>query len=473
MSQNKVPTPILEEISRARTLFDGNEPDMAYEIIDRILTDDPDCVPALWMGSVIAQKARKMPVAWYWAKRITELEPERFQGWLQYGYVAMEMWQVDIADRAIRKALKYATSASEKAAALSNLSGLYIRLGQFSMAEPFCRQALLSEPQKQAARSNLGFCQLARKNWEEGWENYAYSLGSEFRKLVQYKGEPLWDGTKGLTVAIYGEQGLGDELSFASMIPDALDDCEKVIIDCDARLKGLFQRSFPKARVYGTRWQKKLTWEEEDQHIHASIPMGGLGGIYRRTDESFPGTAYLVADPDRALMWRTLFDSKDKPAIGIAWSGGLHHTGARFREWKLNDLLPIFESVEAHWVCLQYKDSEKEISEFLKEHPQIDLVQYPYGTLTKDYDDTAALVSALDRVITIQTAVAHLAGALGKPVDVFVPRNSQWRYLESGERMPWYKTLRIIRQSVRGHWSNSIHDYSTELEHQYRDQAAA
>ena len=197
-----------------------------------------------------------------------------------------------------------------------------------------------------------------------------------------------------------------------------------------------------------------------------------LGKLFRQTDESFHGKPYLKADPDRVLMWRALFATKQKPVIGIAWSGGMPQTGSKFRRMTLDDLLPVFRSVDAHWVCLQYKDASAEIADFGKRHG-VDLVQYPHATLTNDYDDTAALVEACDRVLCMQTAVAHLAGALGKQCHVFLPKNSQWRYGEEGTDTLWYSSLKVIRQTKRGEWKDAISRAAVILGLQYESRKAA
>jgi ADP-heptose:LPS heptosyltransferase len=145
-------------------------------------------------------------------------------------------------------------------------------------------------------------------------------------------------------------------------------------------------------------------------------------------------------------MWRALFDRQRKPVIGIAWTGGVPWTGDRYRKWTLDDLLPVFRSVDAVWVSLQYKDAGKEIAAFRARHPDIDLRQYAYATLTQDYDDTAALVAECDLVFSMQTGVIHLAGALGKDCWCFVNSHPGWRYGASGDSMPWYRSVRLYRQ---------------------------
>jgi hypothetical protein len=142
--------------------------------------------------------------------------------------------------------------------------------------------------------------------------------------------------------------------------------------------------------------------------------------------------------------------------MGIAWSGGLRHTGSQFRRLSLDELYPILRSVDARWVSLQYTDASTEIDAFRKKHPEIDIVQYPWATLTDDYDDTAALVSQLDRVISVDTAVVHLAGALGKECIVMLHKYSQWRYGDTLTTMPWYKSLSVVRQGVPMQWDGVV-----------------
>jgi hypothetical protein len=252
------------------------------------------------------------------------------------------------------------------------------------------------------------------KDWANGWASYHKSLGQGWRERITYNEEPEWDGTKGKKVVVYGEQGIGDQICFASMIPDASKDIE-MIIDTHPKLSGLFARSFPQCKVYGTHKLSQKPWNKEDREFDASFPIGQLGEYYRLTDESFPRAAFLKSDDERRLMWKSLFSTKKKPVIGIAWTGGIQRTGRRFRVSQLEDWLPLFRSVNAHWVSLEYRPS-KEIDEFKAKYPEIDLKEYPWATLTEDYDDTAALVAAMDLVVSVPTSVAHLAGALGVPM---------------------------------------------------------
>lgn len=441
-------------------------PDEGYKIITKLLQDDPNhCQGLITLAYILISSGRTIE-GYHVAKRATELGPGLSTGWLNFGMACQDLWRHDEARRAYERGLTCADE-DDKVLLLNNLCALSVDRGRFAEGKRYAEAALEVRPDHQKSLANLGFCQLGTREWNPGWKNYRHCLDTDWRHKIVYGDEPEWDGSPGKTVVAYGEQGLGDEISFASMIPDAQKDCKRLIIDCDERLAGLFKRSFPGVSVYGTRRAKELRWAKEDQQIDASTPMGQLGEFYRLTDESFPGTPYLTPDPERVLMWKSLFESKGKPVIGIAWRGGIPKTGAKFRQWTLEELLPIFHSVDAHWVCLQYKPAQAEIARFRKDHPEVDLKEYPQATLTPDYDDTAGIVAALDMVVCMQTAVGHLAGALGVPAWVFVPQNSQWRYGSSGDSIPWYNSLKVIRQARYGQWDDDIKRVARDLKRRY------
>lgn len=448
----------------AAALAENGKLEHAWKIVGTILNDDPNDLRALVTGSYIMLRMGALPQAYHFARRATEIAPKDDSTWTNLGHAASQMWLIDEAERCYRRGLEVCSSAENRNVLWLNLCGLYIDTGAFEKAEKYARKLLDIEPSRETALANLGFCQLAKREWAEGWKNYHHTIGSSWRKKVRYKDEPEWDGTPGKNVVLYADQGLGDEISFASMIPDAAAICRKLIIDCDGRLEGLFRRSFPQAKVYGTRVRDEK-WAKEDRDIEASLPLGQVGEFLRTTDDSFPGIPYLRPCPDRLYQWQCSFKSaRDNgfPVIGIAWTGGVPKTNARNRRVSLEDLLPVL-SLPAHFVSLQYKDAAAEIERFTAKHPRVDLVQYSWATLTNDYDDTAALIAACDYVLCIQTAVAHTAGALGVPVSVLLPTATSWRYGTAHESIPWYRSLSIIRQQTAGEWSNEIERAAREL----------
>lgn len=434
-------------VKRVTALMDAGKVDEAYDILSEVLMHDPNDAQALCIASEIMKRAKKLPIAYSLAKRASELRADRAEAWSALGHAAQQLWRMDEAMSCYRKAQQRAKTKDQRTLYLNNIASVHLDSGQFAKAEGPCREALALCPNDNNVRHNLGLALLAQRRWKEGWPYYSASIGTSRRNDVRYrpKGqeEPVWDGAPGKTVVVYGEQGLGDEICAASMLPDVIRDSRRVIVDCDHRLEHLFRRSFPQAAVYGTRWAKPgmaPKWKEKSTDIEASVSAFEVAKHYRNADEDFPGTRYLTPCPDRTTMWKALFDGRRKPTIGIAWTGGIWQNASHFRKLPLADWKPIFDSVDAHWVSLQYKDAAKEIA-------GTPVVQYPYATLTQDYDDTAALVAACDLVICMQTSVVHLAGALGVPAWSLIPKTSQWRYGESGETLPWYKSVRMYRQT--------------------------
>jgi tetratricopeptide (TPR) repeat protein len=435
-------------VGRASALIDAGEIDKAWEIVESILMQNPNDAQALCVASDIMKKGKKLPIAYSLAKRAQELRPERCETWNALGHAAQLLWRLDEAETSYKKALARAARDDQKALYNNNLGSTYLDAGRFADAEAPLRKALEFKDDTNA-RHNLGLSLLAQRKWTEGWQAYSASIGTHRRLNTKYKNppEPTWNGEKGQRVVVFGEQGLGDEICAASLLPDLIRDSKKVIVDCDHRVANLFERSFPQATVYGTRWAKPdgPKWAQEDRDFDASISAFEVAKFYRSSDEDFPGTKYLTPCPIRTGMWWSMFRKTRRPVIGICWSGGTWTNGSAHRNLPLSEWKPIFDAVDAQWVSLQYKDASKDIE-------GTPVVQYPFATLTKDYDDTAALVASCDLVLGIQTSVHHLAGALGVPSWNLIPKISQWRYGESYESIPFYKSMRLIRQNANGQW---------------------
>jgi hypothetical protein len=424
---------------------------------------DPTDADALNVIAYIMLNTDKPAIAYPILKYILTIEPENSLGWLNMGMAASDLWRYTEAVRAYKKGIKYSTDDKQESMLCVNMASVMVDNGEFEAAQPYCERALGLNPESIKGAANLGFCQLAQRDWS-GWKNYRHCIDSEWRPLVQYNEEPLWTGVERGKICIYSEQGLGDEISFGQMLPDMKAWCDandsKLVVDVNPRLYELFKRTFPDIEVHGTRGIKQITWDPRD--IQYSLPMAQLGEYFRCKDEHFTGVPYLVPDADRMYQWQSLFETKKKPVIGIAWRGGIWKTAAKYRQLDLDQLLPVLKSVDAHWVSLQYKPSG-EVAAFKEKHPEIDLVEYTHCTLSNDYDDTVAMIAALDMVVCMQTTVVHVAGGLGIPCWTFVPQSSQWRYGQVGEDFPWAQSVRIIRQLTRGQWADVMEHTGEEL----------
>jgi hypothetical protein len=427
----------------AADFVDAGEPDKGYRIAEPLLNESPDDCRVLNIISNALIKKGNASVAYHLTRKQIELEPKNPWWWLTHGMASEELFKFKEAAKAYATGINLTEDYRCKVLMLNNICAMLVQRGNFDEAEFYAKKALELEPAMDKARGNLGFCQLARGQWKEGWKNYHHALGQVWRPSKQYGNEPEWDGTPGLNVAIYGEQGIGDEICFASMLHDASKACEQLIVDCNPKLQRLFERSFPGAVV-----QSGFAGEVE---IDASLAIGQLGEHFRNSDESFKPEPFLFADPDRVAMWRHLWSTKEKPVIGIAWSGGIPRTGSKFRVATLDDWVPMFKQIDAHWVSLQYKPASAEIAEFEERHPWVDIEEYPYATLTDDYDDTAALVASLDCVVAVPTAVIHLAGALGTPNVMLKAQVGCWK---TAAGIPFHPVTQFV--DWQGSWAESI-----------------
>lgn len=356
----------------------------------------------------------------------------------------IELGRHDEAEAWLRKALKRDPGNAE---AMSNMAVLMMRESRPQEARQWAERALstpgLSEDGKRAALENRGYACLALQDWAPGWEGYEAMIGRKWRPNL-YPDIPYWQGETGKRILVSGEQGLGDEISFASILPDAMKDNE-IVLDCDARLEGLFARSFPELEVHGDRFDKNAGWRSG---FDAHCLIGSLAKRYRPSAESFPGRPFIVADPERRQQWRVLLDGLPGKKVGIAWTGGLPSTFRSRRSLNLETLAPILKTPGVSWISLQYLDPTEEIAAFQAKHG-VPIKHWRRAAEAHNYDETAALVAELDLVICVTTSVVHLAGGLGVPCWTMVPNKPRWFYGMIGDKTPWYESVRLFRQADR------------------------
>ena len=424
----------------AQIVYD--EPDAAYGLCQEELTERPDSHAALTLAGVIACRADKLPVALAFFERAVKVNPQRAEAWNNLGTAWHELKYPLKARECFRRAMEL----REDALYVVNVGVTYSDEGDHKEALKWIRKAEKIDPGHPSIPAAACFAELAQGDWKNGWAHWTQLLGvSKFRKKLSFGGSD-WDGERVSRLIVYGEQGLGDEIMFASCLEDAAARCDHLIVECDPRLEGLYKRSFPNYEVHGTRRGER----EWDTSCDAQVACGDLPYFFRPSPQSCPKTPYLTADPERRLMWRALFDSWGKPVIGISWSGGKFTSQGVKRAVGLESFRPYIESRDAIFVSLQYKDPSEEIAE-----TGLPVRHFAQATLTDDYDDTAALVAELDQIVGIHTTVHHLAGALGKPSTVLVPHSPLWNY-HSGDSMPWYAAQTYHRQRKDERWVDCI-----------------
>lgn len=432
-------TEFSELLKKAKELTE-TEPDEAMRICNHILNEDMDGMHgqmALFMLGYIMLQAERFGLAYHIYERCAQMRPDISEIWSNMG-MCLEDFSPDRAKKAFRIA---GEKNPNNANAYANEGLIDLQSNNPEKCIELCDKALKINPELRSAKHNKGLALLMLRKWREGWNLYFETLGVKHRERRDY-GIPEWNGEPG-TVLVYGEQGVGDEIMFASCLDDLMQ-TNNVILDCDKRLESLFNRSFD-IPVYGTRFCTETPILDNHKPDY-QCAIGQLPKFYRNSEESFPGTPYLVPDPDQVIMWRALFDSYKGRKIGIAWRGGIRHTGEKKRSMELFDLEPLLNDQDT-FISLEYKDVPKD---------QLDkygIKAFPKVTKKGgDIDELAAMISQLDMVITACTTVVYIAGALGIPCFVLVPSEPSYRYHKRG-CFPWYKSVQLIR--FDGSWAKT------------------
>ena len=420
------------------TLIEQGELDKALSLIQTLLEENPNDGVALNFMGVLHLERHNFHSAYQYFRRAAQETPSAAPVWTNLGLTAHELGR---NDEAIKFYLHSSSLDNGYIKAYVNAAAVFIEESRWEDAEKCCNMAFEIEKDNSLAKKNMAHIYLAKHDWENGWKCWDLTLGSKYRKEWLYSDEQRWDGTKNKCVVIYGEQGLGDEINYASVIPDAIKDCKKVIIDCDPRLEKLYRRSFPKADVYGTRRDEHPAWLE-GARIDARCAVSSLPMFYRNSEDSFPGTPYLKADPETVNMFKGMWGGKQ--AIGICTHGGSKMTGESWRKLEANDFIPLFKKYpDAVFVSLDYKGELN--------HPKIK--EFPWATQIQDYDLTASLIASLDCVVGINTTAIHCANGLGVPAHILVSFKHQWRY--EGKYV-WCNTVKIYRQDDKQSWRDVV-----------------
>ena len=322
------------------------------------------------------------------------------------------------------------------------------------------RKALELQPDYAQAGFSEALVQLLQGNFADGWRNFERRWRSvDHKTSMRAYPQPFWTGETlaSGSLLLWGEQGVGDEIMFAGLIPDVIRTGIRCILDCDARLRPLFARSFPGAEVVSGFDPER----HPDLHIAAHLPTGSLPRQFRSTCLAFSAATspYLIADPVERQRFRARYDD-GRRLVGLAWRTSNQSTG-RGRSIDLSLFGPWFAQPNIRWVSLQYGDHDTLEYQAAAAGAPI-LVDRDVDQFT-NIDIFAAQIAALDLVITIDNSTAHLAGALGVPVWVLLPFTPDWRWLLNREDSPWYPTMRLIRQPKQGDWQSVVQEIQSDL----------
>jgi tetratricopeptide (TPR) repeat protein len=436
--------------NRGNALLDLKRPKDALESYDKAIALKPDYaeVYANRGNALLAVKRPDEALDSY--DRAIALKPDLAEVYIRRGNALRKLKRPDEAlvnyDKAIALKSDYAEAYTNRGNALRDLKRPEEALASHD-------KAIALKPNYAGAYWNRSNCLLLMGRFEQGFRQYEWR--TKLKKPLGFRSypQPLWLGEEnivGKTLFIYWEQGLGDTILFCRYAKLAEARGAKVVLSVQKPLRGLLKQVSPTIQVIGPTEAPAVF----DYHS----PLLSLPLALRTTLEKIPAEHhYLKAENELRLAWSARLPPKTKPRIGVVWSGDVEFENDHYRSMELQQFLPIC-SMDADWTCLQKEVREKDLA-VLRQASRI----AHFGDDLGDFSNTAALLDLMDLVITVDTNIAHLAGAMGKHVWVLLSSKSHWIWLLNRDDSPWYPSARLFRQQQIGNWAGVIDQVRDKL----------
>ncbi len=382
-----------------------------------------------------------------------EIDPSCVAANYNLGNIYLDLGNLESAADQYRRTLDI---DPEHISALCNLGRTFHRLGRLEEALALYDRGLKRDPDHPEIRFNRAVTLLLQGRWADGWPEYEWRFKCHNRRKIyphrlsgdRWQGQPY----AGRTLLVHSEQGLGDAMQFVRFLPFVKQLGGRVLLETHKSLLPLFNK------LQGVDALIELSGlHPPTQDYDLYIPLCSLPGLFKMTPNSMPRfKPYIVADEDRYRQWRARLPRKGIN-VGLVWHGSDTYPE---RSCALRQLANLHQVEGINWIGLQKG----------KGTGQIDDPELPagfnvlnWGPDFKDFADTAAAVAALDLIISIDTSVAHLAGAMGKPIWILLPKVPDWRWQLVSIDTPWYTTMRLFRQRQSGDWLSVTRQVSAML----------
>lgn len=384
---------------------------------------------------------------------------------LTYATLCKALHRTDEAEKTFAAILQEHPNHSH---ALSNLAGLYFDTHHLDKAIDFWERARRAAPNDPHIMVKLAHAYFRAGQLERAWPLYAGRFDEE--TAARPFPQPLWNGRAlgDKALLLWGEQGIGEEILYATMLPDAQARTAYIIVECDARLTPLLTRSFPDVTFIARRAipDARLL----DAAIAAQAPMGMLGALFRTRFADFPkrDTPLLKADAGAIKNIRARYEAIKKERglngkiIGLSWrSKPLRHGDPK--STRLQDWESLITGAPHLFINLQYGFADADHT--LAQQRGWNLVSDPAIDQTISLDAFAAQISAVDEVVTVSNSAAHMAGALGIPTTLLLPqsRGLMWHWFDTRDDSPWYPSLHLLRQKKDGDWTSVLQRLTATL----------
>lgn len=386
-------------------------------------------------------------------RRALQLEPGQPEALRNYALIAGGLQELEEAVAGFEAHL---LTHPLDASAHHQLAHLHLRLGRYEQALAGYEQAITLEPDQAEYHFARAQLLLRLERYAEGWQEYAWRwrltmFNAPMHRFVQ----PLWGGERleQGTLLVHGETGFGDMFQFVRYVELAAERCARVVVECQPALQTLILGvpGVSQVVVQGGRLPA----------FDAHIPLISFPGVFETTIHSIPWRGpYIQADTQRMQDWveRVAASGARERKIGLVWTGNPQNAGNRERSVTLQQFAPLVQATQASFFSLQKGAEAAQPGDVPAGMHFLDLTQQ-----IRDFSDTAALLAQLDLVITVDTSVAHLAGAMGRSTWVLLPFSADWRYHVGRADNPWYPSMRLFRQESSGDWGPPLRQLQQAL----------
>jgi len=444
---------ISDLFQRGLAAHQAGQIDDAIRLYSTALRQNPD-QPDVWNNLGVAlRRSKKFDAALIAYRRAADLRPGNAGLWSNMGNCLREMMRFDEALVAHKKALELDDTVKSHT---FNTGLVYRDMNRFEEALEYFERALAIDPDYVDANWDKSLAHLALGNYAEGWAGYETRRKLADNPIRPLETAPEWDGKsdlRGKRILLRAEQGFGDMIQFARFVPLVAQKAAHVILECRKELIPIM-KTVPGV---GTVVEKGRALPEFDVHVPL-LSLPHVMGIGAKELQKISTDSYL--SPPQGKRARLAPPPGTVLKVGLIWAGKLN---PRDRSCPLESLLPILSAKGAAFYSFQIDERRADIDKLGLHAFVTDL-----GDHIHDFGDSAALMQAMDLVITIDSSPAHLAGALGVPVWMLQLYTTDWRWMVHRADSPWYPTLRIYRQDKPGDWSSAIQklgsDFSTLLQ---------
>ncbi|HWR00433.1 MAG TPA: tetratricopeptide repeat protein [Chlorobaculum sp.] len=435
----------------ANTLQELNRFEAALASYDQAITIKPEEHLAHYGRANALKQLRRFEAAVASYDDAIALNPDHAESYSNRGNALQELKQFDAALASYDKAVSL---QPEDHLAQFNRGTALQQLNKSEEALDCYDKAIAARPDFPDACWNKSLALLTGGNYLDGWPLYEWrwqvaKFAAARRNFIQR----LWLGRgslAGKTILLYSEQGLGDTIQFCRYIPLIAKLGARVVLEVDLPLTGLLKEITGLSAVFA----KGSSLPESDFHC----PLMSLPLAFKTEPNTIPCTRrYLKSDPEKSAQWKSRLGQKMYPFVGLVWSGNITHSNDGNRSVLLSDLIRHLPA------GISYASLQKEVRDADRSTLASNAQILHLGDELTDFTDTAALCDLMDAVISVDTSVAHLNGALGNPTWLLLPFSPDWRWMLDREDSPWYPDLRLIRQQKPGDWSGAFEKLNSDL----------